>query len=96
MIGPGIDLTGAHLDEADPFCDDDQVCTDPAGVALVEDAQRSARRSDISLALGLTAGAVAAVLWWTAPAEKPERRAVQLLPSIEPQGVGFVLSGRFD
>jgi serine/threonine-protein kinase len=87
----GVDALGKTSDAKDaPYlCSDDGACPSPEGVALLEDARRSARTADLLIGAGIVAVGAGVALWFTAP-HAPEEGApaagtsARLAPSVMP------------
>jgi serine/threonine-protein kinase len=98
----GVDALGKTSDAKDaPYlCSDDGACPSPEGVALLEDARRSARTADLLIGAGIVAVGAGVALWFTAP-HAPEEGApaagtsARLAPSVGAGSLGLVVSGGF-
>lgn len=80
------DLCGGDVDRCDP------ARTNEAQVK-VDDARSAANISTIAVAAGGALVAAGVILYITAP--KSERRAVSIVPLVDPTTAGFALSGRY-
>ena len=100
--GAGLAVAGVGLyfgkrafdqyDESQDHCDDNNAC-DPKGAQLIDDARSSALTSNILIGVGVAAIATGAILWFTAPKERPT--AVTARPVVGPSTVAGVIELRF-
>lgn len=74
-------------------CTDALVCNH-AGIGHLDRAHTYARSADIFVGAGAIIAAAGVALWWTAPRDTVERRALTLSPIAGPGTVGVVLGGR--
>lgn len=96
----GLDALSKTSDAQDPpyNCGDDGACPNEGGVALLEDARRSARTADILIGAGLIAAGAGVALWFTAPSAPEEgapAASARLTPSVASGSLGLVVSGAF-
>jgi len=97
----GIDALAKTSDsKKDPYlCSDDGACPSEDGVALLEDARRSARTADLLIGAGLIAAGAGVALWFTAPRAPEEgglaASSARLTPSVGSGALGLVVSGAF-
>jgi len=98
----GIDAMGKASDsKKDPYnCSSDGACPTSDGVALLEDARRSARTADILIGVGVVALGAGAAIWFTAPEAPEERaatsaRATRFTPALASDSFGLIVSGSF-
>ena len=101
VVGAGL-IVGATAYSAwnDPFdrgdCDRDTLMCTAQGQVDTDSARDRARLADIIVGVGGVAVVAGAILYFTAPKASSERpRMTGLRPSLSPDGVGMLLSGRF-
>jgi serine/threonine-protein kinase len=87
----GISAINKNSD-AEKLCPRGDVCDDPDGVTLTDDAKRAALASNIAFGVGGAALIAGAVLYLTAPSDKT---TVAVAPALGPRGGFIQLGGRF-
>ncbi len=80
-------------DDAKALCPRGNVCDDPDGVTLTDDAKKAATISNIAFAAGGAALAGGVILYLTAPSKSST--ALRVAPSLGPRQAGVSLGGRF-
>jgi serine/threonine-protein kinase len=83
-------------DDAKTHCPRGNVCNDPAGVKLTNDAKDDAVVANITVGLGAAAVVGGGLMYFLMPSKPANReRAFQVVPAVSPHGAFAIAEGRF-